>query len=189
MSAPVAMKRHASLSMPRTSSSVSSPSSAASPDIANNRRRPAGVMEPNASRQSSYISGLYAEVGSVPEAPLPAGPAGPSRPCGPTEPCEPAAPTGPTEPCGPCGPTEPCIPGGPTEPGGPCGPTGPTEPCAPEGPAGPGGPGLPTEPSVPQALRANTAMIATANVFNMSCVSFSLGGLSAWVMVTAQRGP
>ena len=95
MSLPVAISRHATLSMPRTSSSVSFPNSAASPVSAQSWRRPAGLMEPNASRQSSYSSGLYVDrtVSSMLVGPGgPAGPGGPTGPGGPAGPVDPARP-------------------------------------------------------------------------------------------------
>ena len=125
VSVPVAIIRHATLSMPRTSSSVSFPNSAASLDSAQIWRKPAGLMEPNASRQSSYSSGLYAD---RPVSSMLVDPAGPGSPEGPGGPEDPVGPAGPGSPAGPTGPTGPCGPVGPVDPAGPCGPVGPVGP-------------------------------------------------------------
>ena len=112
--APLASARHPILTKPRRSSSVQVPKSTTVPQSC---RIAAGLMLPKASRQSSYISGLY----TVETSPGLASPLNPATPCGPTEPCKPA---------GPCGPTEPCKPAGPCKPTGPLGPSGPVCPSA-----------------------------------------------------------
>ena len=112
--APLASATHPILTKPRRSSSVQVPKSTTVPQSC---RIAAGLMLPKASRQSSYISGLY----TVETSPGLASPLNPATPCGPTEPCKPA---------GPCGPTEPCGPTGPCKPTGPLGPSGPVCPSA-----------------------------------------------------------